>query len=52
MTKVKRYRLEMMRGRGLTNKYTFIMEDVFISKGQERQHSSRVRSGEELKENQ
>lgn len=40
------------RCRGLTNKYTFIMEDVFISKGQEQHHSSRIRSGEELEENQ
>lgn len=42
----------MMRGRELINKYTFKMEDLFISKGQEWHHSGKVRSEEELKENQ
>lgn len=42
----------MIRGRALINKYTFIMKDLFISKGQEWHHSSKVRSEEEIKENQ
>lgn len=51
MIKVKRQGLEMMRDRELINKYTFIMEDFFISKGQEWHHSGKVRSEEALKEN-
>lgn len=45
MIKVKRRGLEMMRGGGFICVCNFIMD-------QERRHNSKVRSEEELKENQ
>lgn len=44
MIKIKRYRLEKMRGRGFIDKYIFIIGDLFISKGRKWYQSRKVRS--------